>query len=986
MVAARLPEVLDHRARVEAPVSLHATASLLRGLNREQRQAVTHASGAALVLAGPGTGKTEVVTRRVAWLIASKRARPRQILALTFTDNAAREMQARVDVLVPYGQADAAIHTFHAFGDRLVREHAFELGLSADCRLLPRSELVVLLREHLFELGLDRYRPLGDPARFLGALVDLFGRAKDEDVDPSRLAEHARELAASAGAAGDEAERARLLDLASARAELAIAYERYVKLLAARGVLDHADQVALAVRLLRRRPAALHDLGARFTHVLVDELQDTNRSQLELIRLLGTVNGNVMAVGDPDQSIYGFRGAMSGNVERFRRSFESIRTIELRRNYRSTASVVAAAGRVRSHAAGRSDDRGIRAHQVAHRRGRAAPVRVLSYPTPEDEADGVAAAIAERVAQGARPSDFCVLVRSNTEIDGFLRSLRVRGMPAHSAARGSLFDSADVRALVAFLRVTADPTDSMELFALAAAWPYELGGDLLASLLGASRRRNRSLWEALRESVEVDDTRLDRQSAERVARLVDHVRHAVDMSAERPSGEVLYDYLRRSGLLARLARATDEDSQAALDVARFCELVRERARLLVHDRVPFLAEHLQELDRARDAEPEAAAADAVSVLTVHRAKGLEFKTVFVCSLVDGRFPVRARPATLCLPPELAGGPGNDDDALAEERRLFYVALTRARDELVLTTHESGPRGRGRRRPSIFIAEAIDAPPATQVESARAAPDIDLGQVLVEPADVAPPRSAGGPLKLSYSQIDEYLTCPERYRLRYHLGIPTPPHHALSYGTAVHQTIAAFHAAQMQGTVLSVDDLLTQFGRNWRPEGFLSREHEEARFAAGREALLGFHAHELASGVVPAQVERPFSFRLDPDEIRGRIDRVDETPSGTVITDYKSSDVRDQKRADKKAAESLQLSVYALAHEAVTGQLPAAVALHFVDSGMVGRAAPNPARMDKARATIAAAADGIRSQAFDPKPSSITCGYCPFRSVCRASAA
>src|SRR5688500_15839928 len=158
-----------------APVPLRVVADLLRGLNREQRAAVTHRDGPQVVIAGPGTGKTEVITRRVAWLIATKRARPRDILALTFTDNAAREMQARVDLLVPYGQADAAIHTFHAFGDRLVREHAFELGLPGDVRLINRAEGIVLLREHLFELGLNKYRPLGDPTRFLGALVDAFG-------------------------------------------------------------------------------------------------------------------------------------------------------------------------------------------------------------------------------------------------------------------------------------------------------------------------------------------------------------------------------------------------------------------------------------------------------------------------------------------------------------------------------------------------------------------------------------------------------------------------------------------------------------------------------------------------------------------------------------------------------------------------------------------------------------------------------------------
>src|SRR5689334_20316386 len=150
-------------------------SGLLAGANREQRRAITHGAGPLLVVAGPGTGKTEVITRRVAWLIATRRARPTEILALTFTDAAAEEMQGRVDLLVPYGHAGAAIHTFHALGDRLVREFAFELGLPGDVRLINRAEAVVLLRDNLFALGLERYRPLGDPTRFLGGLVDLFG-------------------------------------------------------------------------------------------------------------------------------------------------------------------------------------------------------------------------------------------------------------------------------------------------------------------------------------------------------------------------------------------------------------------------------------------------------------------------------------------------------------------------------------------------------------------------------------------------------------------------------------------------------------------------------------------------------------------------------------------------------------------------------------------------------------------------------------------
>src|SRR3954454_10144192 len=264
VVQAHLEPVLAPAA-LSAPAASDSAAALLRGLNREQRRAVTHGDGPALVIAGPGTGKTEVVTRRVAWLIATKRALPREILALTFTDNAAQEMQARVDLLVPYGQADAAIQTFHAFGDGLLREHAFELGLGGSLRLLTRAELIVFLRERVFELGLERYRPLGDPTRFLGALIDFFGRAKDEDVSPASLA-------ASAGRLRDDdvqhEDRAALLDVADARTELATAYARYCELLAENGFIDHSDQVCMALKLLKSAPGVASQLTGRFRYVL----------------------------------------------------------------------------------------------------------------------------------------------------------------------------------------------------------------------------------------------------------------------------------------------------------------------------------------------------------------------------------------------------------------------------------------------------------------------------------------------------------------------------------------------------------------------------------------------------------------------------------------------------------------------------------------------------------------------------------------------
>ncbi len=958
-------------------------AALLIGANREQRRAIAHRDGPALVVAGPGTGKTEVLTRRVAWLIATRRAQPRQILALTFTDNAAQEMQARVDLLVPYGQADSAIHTFHAFGDRLVREHAFELGLSGNLRLLTRPELVLFLREHLFELGLDRYLPLGDPTRFLGALVDLFARAKDEDLSPAALAVHATDLVARSGHAAEEARHDELADLASSRAEIAVAFERYEQLLATGGYIDHADQVALAVRLLRIRPSVRAEIECRFRYVLVDELQDTNRSQLELVLAVSGANRNVMAVGDPEQGIYGFRGARVGNVDRFIASFDGVKTIHLRRNYRSLAPIVEAAQRV---AVAGLTDRQASVGQVANRRTRGAAVRHLAFATPTAEADGVASEIAGQILAGARPSDFAVLLRSNSDIGEFDRSLRVRGIDVDTGVPVRLLDVPQVRALVAFLRVVADETNSLELFVLAAAEPYELGGALLSRILSGARRRNRTLIDALKEAVTSGDDSLPVGTRARVGGLIEHVRIAVDMAATHTSGEVLYDYLRRSGTLARLARADDAEAAAARSVARFCELIRSRAALLIQDRVPFLLPGLEIHEAVDDVDEHSPDRDAVRLMTVHRAKGLEFGRVFVSGLVDGRFPVRSRPSALALPDELVGE-GADECSLAEERRLFYVALTRARDAVTLTSHEFGPRGRGRRRPSIFISEAIDAPVAVHDASAAAAADEAIAHALLPPVPTAATIDSDRSLTLSFSQIDEYLTCPERYRLRYDLGIPTPAHHALSYGIAIHQTIAAFHSAQARGVTLTDDELVEELRRAWQPDGFLSREHEDARFAAGADSLRRFRTQQIAlGGATPTATERSFSFRLGRDEIRGRIDRVDDGEDGTVITDYKSSDVRDQKRADAKARDSLQLQVYALAHESQTGRLPAAVQLHFVESGVVGRAQPTRDRLDKARVKVATTADKIRTLQFEPKPSAITCGYCPFRTICTSSAA
>ena len=379
--------------------------ALLANLNAQQRRAVTHGEGPLLVVAGAGTGKTQVVTRRIAWLIATKRARPSEILALTFTDKAAEEMQLRVDQLVPYGYTDTLVATFHAFGDRVIREHALELGLPSAPRVLSRPETVIFLRERLFRLELDAYRPLGDPTKFLAALAALFSRLKDEDIAPEEYRAHAAALTISADTAtetdGDTPASAALRDEARRHVELAAAYGRYQELLAEAGAIDFGDQVRLALTLLREHPAARRGLQARFRYVLVDEFQDVNRAQAELVALIAEPHRNVTVVGDDDQSIYRFRGAATGAIVDFLSHFRRARTVVMRRNYRSRAPILDASYRlIRFNDPDRLEvQRGITKRLVPHRRGiRPAPVRQIAFPTGTDEADWVAAEIERRMA------------------------------------------------------------------------------------------------------------------------------------------------------------------------------------------------------------------------------------------------------------------------------------------------------------------------------------------------------------------------------------------------------------------------------------------------------------------------------------------------------------------------------------------------------------------------------------------------------------
>ncbi len=970
---------------------------LLADLTARQRKAVTHGDGPLLIVAGAGTGKTTVITRRIAWLIAEKRAKPSEILALTFTDRAAFEMIERVDRLVPYGHNDAQISTFHAFGDRLLREHAFEAGLSDRSSVLSRAEQIILLREHLFDLPLDRYRPLGNPTRFLSGLVSLISRLRDEDVTPDVYLAAAARLAERAAA---DPENEALAEEAANQAELAATYAAYERLMRETDRLDFGDQVSLALRLLREHPAVLDAERHRYRYILVDEFQDTNHAQWEMVKLLAAEHGNVTVVGDDDQSIYRFRGAALGNILGFRDAYPRATSVVLVDNYRSRQPILDAAHRLIRHndperlEAREGLDKRLRARtKFARPEPEAGPIELTGYTTGSDEADAIADRIAASLRAGRRAGDHAILVRGNRDADQYIRALNMARIPWRFSGTAGLYRQPEVRVLISFLRAVNDPDDSISLYDLATSEIFGLSPSDVTLALNRARRRRSSLGVALRDAVEnPEESPFSLRAIDVVQRLLASLDAHRALSTERSCGELLYHFISSSGWLARLdheARETGEERLA--NVGRFFEIVRRQGGLLRDDRLPFLVAQLDTLietgddPSTADAEPDEG--DAVHVLTYHKAKGLEFNVVFLVGLVSDRFPGWERRDGLEMPDELLrDAPAADTDHhTAEERRLFYVGMTRAREELVLTwARDYG--GRRSRSVSQFVIEALDLPPATPPETVRPAVMEQLARHAgspVEPAAPTPRRALGDrPLVLSYGQIHDYLDCPARYRYGHVVRIPTPVSHQMVYGRALHAAAQAFHRRQLAGRPMAIEDLHAALDANWESVGFLTREHEEARRAAAHDAITLFWEDQQRDPARPIAVEQDFTVTFGPDRLRGRYDRVDRDEAGrVVITDYKSSDVRDLATANRQARESLQLSIYALAHEAQHGSLPDELALHFLESGVVGRVAPTEKRLERAQEKLTEAAEGIRAGRFEANPSAMRCGYCPFREIC-----
>ncbi len=845
--------------------------------------------GPLLIIAGAGTGKTTVITERIKHLIASGRAKPSEILALTFTEKAAREMQERVDVIMPYGYSEMWISTFHKFCDRILRQEAIHIGLNPAYRLLTDTDATMLLRKHLFSLDLNYFRPLGNPTKFIGGMLQHVSRLQDEDVSPG---------AYIAWAKTDE------------HKELARAYNAYQEIKVKEGVMDFGDLITVTLALLRKRTRIRQSYQQQFKFILIDEFQDTNIAQNELIVMLAGNKQNVTAVCDDDQSIYKFRGAAVSNVLAFRKSFPHANLVVLTKNYRSTQAILDASYQLIQH--NNPDRLEVREHidkKLTSERGRKGEWPALLYlDRVENEAEEVVKEIKRQcIGASARQwKDIAILVRANNHAEPFVRALMRHNIPFQFLGPGQLFRQPEIRDLIAYLKLLQNFEDNVALFRVFSMDYFGIPARDIHALAINARKHNHSLFE---ESEKSDQPQ--------VAKIVSMIHRHLGLVTKETAGQILFYFLQDTGIMKRvLDPHAPIDEKTANNIAKFFSKLKtyetdhqDASVTAVLDWIE-LAMELGESPLASDTDWTEN--NAVSILSVHSSKGLEFPVVFLVNMVSARFPTVERREQIPIPDALIKEELPEGDYhLEEERRLCYVGMTRAKDLLFLTGANYYGEGKREKKLSPFVYEVIGDTAA--VTPARSMSQMSL---LDWKKDETIKKEAAKPpviTYLSYSQIETFRLCPLHYKLRYLLNIPTPPSASLSFGTSIHSALKAFYEMHNAGKKMTKPLLLDLLDTNWTGEGYGNKRYEDAMKKRGKTYLAEYFDRAYDPKTRIAALEQPFTVPIAAGgrsiRIGGKIDRVDLAPNGNIeIIDYKTGRVPGKREVD----ENLQLSMYALA--------------------------------------------------------------------------
>ena len=882
---------------------------------------------------------------------------------MTFTDRAAAEMRQRIEDRI--GEPAPAVGTFHSIALGWLRADGRLVGVAPGFRIIAGAERWILARELMWKLGDPVLTGDERPDDLVSPALQMLERLKQELVPLKRLA-------AWAGAKhGDEEDpaAAERLHLMQACVRLFGAYERACR---QQGLLDFEDLLTLAVRLLEEQPALRNAYRARFPHILVDEYQDLNLAQERLVELIAE-EGEPFIVGDDDQSIYRFRGASRASLERFRAHFPDALTITLGRNYRSSRRIVSTAATLIAN-----NDSRLPKELRSTRPGE--KVELWLCPDGHTEASAIAAEAERLIATGVAMSSIAVLCRTNAIARPIANALAARRLPHVVIGGRGFHDRPEVKDVIALMRVLRDPTDVVALARALTRPPAELDP---AAALSTLRDRNGAAPLVVLESWS--------PSAGFAALL----RALAAQASTLDVRELFFELMEKTRYLQVLGVGLEpsEAARATANVSRFAELIAEFCETSADRSLEAYMHHLDLVLLSGEDEESALVdgfVDAIQVMTIHQAKGLEFDAVFVPGLVEGRLPQTGRSPRFELPPAvLEPLVRGREDVVAEERRLLYVAMTRARQHLYLTRASRYEGGR-RWRDSRFLAEVRSAGARVVSErevvaSSRPTPhpsglrgESPLGAPgLAEPVPGAPPSLRGeGDVVLSYSAIATYRDCPKQYWYRYEQRLLAVQSAEAVQGVVLHEVLRRAGEARQRSEKVTAAVLSSLHDEVWSATAFPDSRRAPTFKRNGAEQLESYRKRGGFESK-PEYLEQAFSVDVGGWTLRGVIDRVDRTESGWRILDYKTG------RPVTRGRRDLQVALYAMGAASALSveSLGLELEVVYLASGETVPLDRPDALVAEAKKQGAEVAEGVRAGRFEAKPDRRRCRLCPYRLAC-----
>ncbi len=986
----------------------------LAKLNSAQKAAVTHENGPLLIVAGAGTGKTTVLINRLAHLLTVKKVSPDEVLLLTFTEKAAGEMEERADIILPYGYTDLWINTFHGFCERILRDHALEIGLNPGFKLLSATDQWVMIKRNLARFQLDYYRPLGNPTKFISELLKHFSRLKDEDISAFEYIKHAENSEVSEHADDEDDDGLEAVRIK----ELAGAYNTYNQLLIENNYLDFGDLIVYAIKLFKDRPNILKYYRGKFKFIMVDEFQDTNLAQYELVKLLAAPQNNLLVVGDDDQAIYKFRGASISNIMQFKSDYPGAKEIILTENYRSRQEILDRSHDFIKHNNPNRlevklglDKKLVAKGEVSIKKYSAPAVRFFNFPTQEDEVSFVGQRIKdiyeEKISQGEEVSwlDLAILVRANDTADAYVKELSRLSIPHRFMSWRGLYYKPIILDILAYFRLLDNYHESSALFRVLNMDTFKVSHSELVEINKLAARKVWSLYEALKNVRLIKS--ISPESEKNITKLLGLIEaHSALAVKSRPT-KIFLHFAYDSGLLEKL------DHDRDLELFSYLNQLYQKIKTLEDGNSDLrLKDFLEVINLELEAGETGSLKldftdnESVRIMTVHGAKGLEFKYVFIVNLVDKKFPTIARSEKISIPEALIKEKitVSVDAHLEEERRLFYVAATRAKEELYLTGAKDYG-GTREKKPSRFILEMGINPELVSEEAQLSKQnaflkdlhrlnELEEAERINQDKDIVLPL----PAKFSFSQLAAFSTCPLQYKFAFILKIPaSTDKSSLIFGRVLHNTLYNFllptlaEAKKLQASLFSDEEgksvkkidlsekrLLSLYEEFWQADGYNNKEERDKYYQNGKKALKDFLSnYQSAPPAETIFLEKKFSFKIGGNIIKGTIDRVDRLADGCLeVVDYKTGKGKDKLTFEEKR----QLILYQVFLEEFLGEKVGQLSFYYLETGNKISFVATEKEIDKLKLGIIEEITAIKNRNFAPTPS-MMCKYCDFNSIC-----